>query len=173
MRKRIESLSLFYLPAILLAAGVFVWAFGRGEYQDDFVGRVEATIGFLNGLDILSLLGLNAAMAERSADYGIAYFLLSQSLMGVVAIWLLICLLAPDRAYPRAYLSTPSYLHSTKSPCELLFLLDQDCLADSGSSTGIKFLSASLFLRKTLAYVTVFQRSGTHLPSYSAACNRP
>jgi len=100
MRNVSSRWSVVYLPAILLTTGIFVWALGRGEYQDDFIGRVEATFDFLYGLDALSLLGLNAAMAERSADYGIAYFVLSQSLMGVAAIWVVICLLAPDRAIP-------------------------------------------------------------------------
>jgi putative polymerase len=77
------------------------------EGYDNFIGRVAATLEVLSRLDVSALVGLSARAAETAADYGIVYFILSQSLFGVAAIWFGICLLAPDRT-----LSSRVYMHA-------------------------------------------------------------
>jgi len=99
-----SRVSTFYLPVIvLLSAGYVRLTHNYGGY-DNFVGRVAGTINALSQLDLFELMGLNARAAENAADYGIVYFILSQSLIGVVVIWLTVCLLAPGRtSTSRAY----------------------------------------------------------------------
>ena len=99
-----SRVSTFYLPVIvLLSAGYVRLSHNYGGY-DNFVGRVAGTINALSQLDLFELMGLNARAAENAADYGIVYFILSQSLIGVVVIWLTVCLLAPGRtSTSRAY----------------------------------------------------------------------
>jgi len=89
--------SALYLPIIMLLAAGYVWAFYTGEGYDDFSGRVAGTINALSQIDVVGLLGLNAIAAEKNADSGIVYFILSQSLVGVVVIWLCVCLLPGGR----------------------------------------------------------------------------
>ncbi|MEK9284923.1 MULTISPECIES: hypothetical protein [unclassified Bradyrhizobium] len=96
--------SVSYLPVILFLAAGYVWTFSNGQVSDNFSGRITSTIDALSQLDVLGLMGLNAATAESVADNGIVYFILSQSLIGVVVIWLAICLFAPNwTAASRSY----------------------------------------------------------------------
>jgi hypothetical protein len=85
------------LPIFLLLSAGYVWAFHVTDISDNFSGRVAGTIDALSRLDVSGLFGLNAKAAEDAADNGIVYFILSQSLPGVVVIWLLVFLLAPDQ----------------------------------------------------------------------------
>jgi putative polymerase len=49
-------------------------------------------------------MGLDALSADGAADSGIAYFILTQSSIGVAVIWLSICFLPSSRAFAsRAY----------------------------------------------------------------------
>jgi len=96
--------SVFYLPAILLFSTGYVRLSHNNEGYDNFIGRVAGTINALSQLDLFGLIGLNAKAAENAADYGIVYFILSQSLIGVIVIWLTVCLFAPGRtSTSRAY----------------------------------------------------------------------
>jgi len=99
-----SRVSACYLPVIVLfSAGYVRLSHNYGGY-DNFVGRVAGTINALSQLDLFALMGLNVRAAENAADYGIVYFILSQSLIGVVVIWLTVCLLAPGRtSTSRAY----------------------------------------------------------------------
>jgi putative polymerase len=99
--------SILYLPAIVAASAAYVHFAGSVEGYDNFIGRVAATLEVLSRLDVSALVGLSARAAETAADYGIVYFILSQSLFGVAAIWFGICLLAPDRT-----LSSRVYMHA-------------------------------------------------------------
>lgn len=84
--------ALIYLPAILLLSALYVWAFNVSDTSDNFTGRVAGSMATLALIDLPGLLGLSASSAESAQDSGIAYFVLSQSLLGVVVIWLSICL---------------------------------------------------------------------------------
>ena len=99
--------SALYLPAILFASSVYIWAVGKGDSYDDFVGRVSGTIDFLQTLNLLDFSGMNARTAESAADAGIVYFILSQSLLGVIVIWLSVCLLASGQTSP-----SRTYVHA-------------------------------------------------------------
>jgi putative polymerase len=90
----------FYLPASLIAAAIFVAAFGTGETTDNFVGRVTGTVDALSRVDFLGLMGLTTYIADGSADFGIVYFILSQSAIGVAVTWGMISLLMQGRTPP-------------------------------------------------------------------------
>jgi putative polymerase len=92
--------SVSYLPAILLLSTGYVGIFGNNEGYDNFVGRVAGTIDALSKIDFFGLIGLNARAAENAADFGIVYFILSQSLIGVIVIWLAVFLCARGRTSP-------------------------------------------------------------------------
>jgi putative polymerase len=85
--------SVLYLPGSLVAATGYVLAFRNGPITDSFIGRVTGTVDALSYLDFSGLVGMAAATAERAADNGIVYFILTQSLIGVAVIWVAVCLL--------------------------------------------------------------------------------
>jgi putative polymerase len=99
--------SVLYLPVILLFAVGYVGVFNTNDGYDNFSGRVAGTLGALSQLDFMGLIGLNAQGAESAADNGIVYFILSQSLIGVIVIWLAIFLFADGQTSP-----SRNYLHA-------------------------------------------------------------
>lgn len=108
LRELSSRWSVLFLPIIVLAAVGYVAALGTGEHTDNFVGRVTGTVDALALLDFSDLFGMGAYKAESAADFGVVYFILSQSMIGVVVIWAALFVLPPGRtAVSRAF------LHST------------------------------------------------------------
>jgi putative polymerase len=100
LRNSSSKWSVFYLPAILLFAAVYVSVFRQSEDYDSFVGRVAGSIAALSTIGFEGLVGLNARAAGGAADSGITYFVLSQSLLGVIVIWFTVFLFAPTLTRP-------------------------------------------------------------------------
>jgi putative polymerase len=91
-----------YLPVVLIASAGYVWALNL-DYGDTFSGRLSGSIHVLSELGLSGIMGLDAP-SELNADSGIAYFILTQSSIGVAVIWLSICFLPSRRAFEsRAY----------------------------------------------------------------------
>jgi putative polymerase len=99
--------SVFYLPVILLLSAGYIWTFNVSDIYDSFGGRVAGTIDALSRIDVSGLIGLNARGAENAADNGIVYFVLSQSLIGVIVIWLAVFLCARGLTFPSRF-----YVHA-------------------------------------------------------------
>ena len=96
--------SALYLPIVLLLSTGCVWTLNTSDIIDDFGGRVAGTIDALSRIDAYGLFGLNVSAADSAVDNGIVYFILSQSIIGVVVIWLTVCLFARGlTASSRAY----------------------------------------------------------------------
>lgn len=86
--------NVLYLPAILLLSGIIVAWFGFQNSGDDFSGRLAGSIYFLTDyMDIPTLLGLHPEKARLgAADSGISNFIMTQSVFGLAATWLFVCL---------------------------------------------------------------------------------
>jgi len=91
--------SVTYLPLVLVFSAGYVWIFNKDAAGDTFGGRLAGSLLFLSEMDLSGLLGFDAISAESSADSGIAYFLLTQSVIGVAIIWLCICMVPDGRDY--------------------------------------------------------------------------
>jgi putative polymerase len=89
--------SILYLPAILLGSALFVASSSIDPHADNFSGRLAGSIATLSSVDTLGLLGLNADLSDAAADSGISYFIITQSLLGVIVIWSAVCLLPLGR----------------------------------------------------------------------------
>lgn len=96
-RKIPSRWSVAYLPSVLLASAVYVWAFHADSTGDTFGGRLASSLLVLSQMDVWGLLGLDAQSSNGAVDSGIAYFLLTQSLIGVAIIWLCISLVPDGR----------------------------------------------------------------------------
>ncbi|MEE7558511.1 polysaccharide biosynthesis protein GumE, partial [Xanthomonas sp. Kuri4-2] len=87
--KRLDQRLAFLLFLLVLAGGwLLVWTAGIQAYEDTTLGRVFFTVNSINHLPLESWLGLNYAAAYKYFDSGIAYFIASQSVVGVLAFLL-------------------------------------------------------------------------------------
>ena len=77
-----------YLPVALMGAAVAVRLLGLEPVGDTFSGRIAHGIDALLGLDAHALLGMRQSVAAHMVDSGIAYFVVTQSVVGVGLIWL-------------------------------------------------------------------------------------
>jgi putative polymerase len=91
--------SFTYLPLVLMASAGFVWIFHNDATGDTFGGRLAGTMLLLSQMDLAGFLGFDALSSNMAADSGIAYFLLTQSVLGVALIWLCICLVPDGHDY--------------------------------------------------------------------------
>jgi putative polymerase len=100
--------SVFYLPLVLFMSAVFVASFDLDPTNDNFSGRLAGSISTLSQIGLRGLAGLDTEASGGAADSGIAYFVLTQSVVGVIVIWLSVCLLPVGRNY-----ATRLYVHGT------------------------------------------------------------
>jgi putative polymerase len=84
--------NLLYLPAMLLLTAIAVEGFGLQSSGDNISGRLAGSINFLASLDFSTLLGLDPQQANLGFDSGVSYFMITQSIFGLAAVWLFICL---------------------------------------------------------------------------------
>lgn len=87
--RRLDQRLAFVVFTLVLAAGwLLVWAAGIREYEDTMLGRIFFTVDSISNLSLRGWLGLDFAAAYRYFDSGIAYFITSQSVLGVLAFLL-------------------------------------------------------------------------------------
>ena len=83
-----KYLHVLYLPLAIAGAVFVIEAFQFRPGLDDFPGRIAGGIEALFNLDFAELMG-HAQHADRYVDAGLAYLVVTQSVLGAVAIWLL------------------------------------------------------------------------------------
>ena len=79
------ALCLPLILVLLLAASGFGFLEERG---DTLLGRYRYGLDYLLGLDAAGVLGLRATAGVVAADSGWAYFIVTQSIVGLMAVWL-------------------------------------------------------------------------------------
>ena len=89
--------SAFDLPLVLLASAVYVAIVQPTVGADNFGGRVAGSLDLLSQIDLAGFFGLDARLSDIAADSGISYFVLTQSVVGLAAVWLCICLVPNGR----------------------------------------------------------------------------
>lgn len=87
--RRLDQRLAFLLFLATLAGGwLLVWVAGMNSYEDTLLGRVFFSIDSIRRMPVESWLGLHPAAVYRYFDSGIAYFIASQSVFGVLAFLL-------------------------------------------------------------------------------------
>lgn len=107
LRRLPAALAIFYLPLGVLVARVFSQALQWSPMTDDFPGRMARGMKQLFKLDWYAVSGFSIP-TPALADSGIAYLVMSQSLIGVVMLQLFLYL-QPGLRRPEQRL----YLHGT------------------------------------------------------------
>lgn len=87
----------FYLPAVLAVAALAVHVAGLRYDADNFGGRLAFSIGLIGDFDLPDLLGISNQHLVPALDAGLAYIIISQSLIGTLVIWTYITLVARGR----------------------------------------------------------------------------
>jgi putative polymerase len=88
-----------YLPGIVCSALIIVLAFNMEHDGDTFSGRIAYSMNVLASMNIGSLLGFDMSLISKGADSGIAYFILTQSVLGVAALWAALCFFQPPTSH--------------------------------------------------------------------------
>jgi putative polymerase len=86
---------LSYLPLVIIVATIVVVNSNFNPVSDDFPGRIARSVETLSSIDLPALLGIDHTLLRRSADSGITYVIITQSIFGALALWFAICLLQP------------------------------------------------------------------------------
>lgn len=93
--------NVLYLPVLFTVAALWVFWMQIPSEGDNFPGRVSLSINLLLDLDVAALIGLDQRLSRFFADSGIAYFVATQSLVGVIVIWLFVALGLPHDSRER------------------------------------------------------------------------
>lgn len=88
--------TLMYAPLLVLAAFALTYFAEWRSGTDDFAGRLANTVELLAQLDAQDLLGLRNTLIPPAVDSGITYLILTQSLPGVLLLWLFIACSGAD-----------------------------------------------------------------------------
>lgn len=106
--------TLLYAPLLLFGAFALTYFAGLRSGTDDFAGRLANTVELLARLDAPDLLGLTDTLIVPAVDSGITYLILTQSLPGVLLLWLFVTFSGSD--------STPEQVRFTHALCLYLSL---------------------------------------------------
>ncbi|MDH5835569.1 polysaccharide biosynthesis protein GumE [Luteimonas kalidii] len=80
-----QRMAFAVFAAVLLAGAGLVHVAGVEAFDDTMLGRIFFSVQSIEGLSLRQWLGLEPGAAYRYFDSGIAYFIASQSLPGVIA----------------------------------------------------------------------------------------
>jgi putative polymerase len=79
-----------YLPLALIWAAVIVLTLNPDGQADDLPGRIAHTIDTLSRYELADWLGISDGYLWLAMDSGIAYLIMTQSIIGTAVIWLFI-----------------------------------------------------------------------------------
>ena len=83
--------NLLYMPILIIFSFlVFYDPLNTGQMTDDLPGRVGRTTMLLSNMDLEFFTGSKISYIERTADSGYAYYIATQTLFGLLALWLFI-----------------------------------------------------------------------------------
>lgn len=95
-----------YLPFSILAVCVLTWTAGFSPDGNEFPNRLAHTVALLEAYGPMEYLGLSERFADRAVDSGIAYWIATQSALGVAVTWIWVMFSARQNTVPQV-----RYLH--------------------------------------------------------------
>lgn len=82
-----RSLAFLYLPGVLVAVVMFTIFVRADPTVDNFSGRLAFSMALLERYDIWEWLGMSNVYLSQALDSGIAYMIMTQSVIGVALFW--------------------------------------------------------------------------------------
>lgn len=89
--------AVIYLPLTLAAAFVSTGLLGLRAGPDDLPGRIAHTVELLQQYDLVDLFALSDRFIWVAVDSGVAYLVMTQTILGFALIWLFIVFGASER----------------------------------------------------------------------------
>lgn len=123
-------ISVLYLPGVTAAVFLVVFLADLHAGSDDFSGRLAHTVELISRFELAELFGISEdrTLIQQAVDSGLAYLILSQSLIGVILLWLFITLGSAER--------TPSQIRYKHAVCIYLSLTMMVSFAFLSIKTG-------------------------------------
>jgi putative polymerase len=104
------------LPGVvLIAAFAAVTYLGLKPGPDNFSGRLAHTIDLLRTYGTAEFLGISETYMSKAVDSGLAYLISTQSVLGVLVIWLFIALYTDERTKEAVIFKTAIALYLSLS----------------------------------------------------------
>lgn len=144
-----------YLPAVTALAFLLAALANLKGGADDFPGRIAHTVDLIKMYDLQEWLGVSQRYLTLAVDSGLAYLITTQSIFGVLIIWLFIVFAARER--------TPEQIRFTHGLCIYLALT----MMVSFSLLTIKTAALLWFIQGAL------QAGQVGLATHSPARSRP
>lgn len=88
--------ALLFVLGVTALAITATWAFGWQSGVDDLDGRIAYTAELFSKLTLIDYAGLSDLHLAKSVDAGVVYLILTQSLLGLIALWTAITLSARE-----------------------------------------------------------------------------
>lgn len=88
--------ALLFVLGVTALAITATWAFGWQSGVDDLDGRIAYTAELFSKLTLIDYAGLSDLHLAESVDAGVVYLILTQSLLGLIALWTAITLSARE-----------------------------------------------------------------------------
>lgn len=112
-----------YVPAALAAAAVFVAVAEASTATDDLKGRLARSIELLRSFELTDWFGAAGEHLQAAMDSGIAYLIATQSVVGVLILWVALVVLSdgPTR-------SSKIYAHGLMAYIALTMLVSYSML---------------------------------------------
>jgi putative polymerase len=96
---RLPQRALIAVPFVVLVAGAAAVAFlGLKAGEDDFAGRLAHTFSLLASYGPAEYLGISNLYLPQAVDSGLAYLISTQSVFGVILLWLFVAGFAEERS---------------------------------------------------------------------------
>jgi putative polymerase len=91
--------AVLYLPGVLGAAFLLTKIGGFHAGEDNFSGRIAHTVELLGQFGVGEFLGISAQpeLLSRAVDSGIAYLIITQSLLGFAILWIFVVFGSAER----------------------------------------------------------------------------
>jgi putative polymerase len=106
---------LFLPGAVLIVAFAAVTYLGLKPGPDNFSGRLAHTIDLLRTYGTAEFLGISETYMSKAVDSGLAYLISTQSILGVLVIWLFIALYTDERTKEAVIFKTAVALYLSLS----------------------------------------------------------
>lgn len=88
--------AILHLPSVTLTAILVTNFAGLRDGPDDLAGRIAHTVALLERCDMGEILGISDRFLWLAVDSGVVYMMLTQSLIGLIIIWILIVFAARE-----------------------------------------------------------------------------
>jgi putative polymerase len=90
--------ALLFLPGVIALAMAAVHLADLKPGVDDLAGRIAYTVDLLSSLSAADVAGLSDRLLDQSVDAGFIYLILTQSVLGLAALWAVITLSADEHS---------------------------------------------------------------------------